>query len=95
MNLVINASEALAEQDGVIGISTYTQQFTATDLAAMSGGTDLREGRYVCLEVTDTGCGMDKETLAKIYDPFFTTKFTGRGLGLAAVPVRFSTSSPN
>ncbi|MGK2907373.1 MAG: response regulator [Desulfuromonadales bacterium] len=44
----------------------------------------LSEGYYVYLEVTDTGCGMNKETLNRIYDPFFSTKFTGRGLGMAA-----------
>jgi PAS domain S-box-containing protein len=84
LNLVINASEALGEDSGVITISTDTIQCSGTDCAAL-GGDELREGLYVRLEVSDTGCGMDEETLAKIFDPFFTTKFTGRGLGLAAV----------
>ena len=85
MNLVINASEALGEQGGVIAVSTRYDPCEAKDLAGMGLGQDLPEGLYVCLEVADTGCGMDEQTLAKIFDPFFTTKFTGRGLGLAAV----------
>ena len=85
MNLVINASEALGDKGGAISISTVTVQYTSTDLAAVGCEGDQREGPCVCLEVADTGCGMNRETLERIFDPFFTTKFPGRGLGLAAV----------
>jgi PAS domain S-box-containing protein len=85
MNLIINASEALGEQRGVIAVSTSAAVRNAKDLAGMGLDEELPEGLYVCLEVADTGCGMDGPTQAKIFEPFFTTKFTGRGLGLAAV----------
>ena len=85
LNLVENSSEALLGESGEIIISTYVQEHPADGSPDNpSGGADLR-GRCVCLEVSDTGCGMDGETRRKIFDPFFSTKHTGRGLGLAAV----------
>ena len=85
MNLVVNASEAIGDQNGEITVRTGSRQISRNELAGYYTGSDLPEGRYVFLDVSDTGCGMDSETLSKIFDPFFTTKFTGRGLGLAAV----------
>ena len=86
MNLVTNASEAIDEgQTGIVSISTGILHCTREDLDRAYLKEPLAEGRYVYLEVADTGRGMDKETQSKIFDPFFSTKFTGRGLGLAAV----------
>ncbi|MBT0663613.1 response regulator [Geobacter pelophilus] len=85
MNLVINASEAIGDRSGVIAISTGSLECTESYLKDVWLADPLPEGQYVFIEVADTGCGMDKETLARIFDPFFTTKFTGRGLGMAAV----------
>ena len=84
MNLITNASEALGEESGTIKIATGIKKCTREFLRGIYLGKELPEGEYFCLEVADTGCGMDEETLAKMFDPFFTTKFTGRGLGLAA-----------
>jgi CheY-like chemotaxis protein len=85
MNLVINASEALGNESGSIRITTGFKHVDRDYLRQISKATDIAEGDYVFLEVSDTGSGMSQETQAKIFDPFFTTKFTGRGLGLAAV----------
>lgn len=85
MNLVLNASEALGEQSGFITISTDSIQATREQLKELHLSPDLSDGEYVILEVIDTGCGMPPDILARIFDPFFSTKFTGRGLGLAAV----------
>ncbi|WP_223923854.1 PAS domain S-box protein [Geobacter sp. AOG2] len=85
MNLVINASEAIGDTSGVIAITTGCMECDAGYLRDAWLDEDVAEGHYAYLEIADTGCGMNKETLAKIFDPFFTTKFTGRGLGMAAV----------
>jgi PAS domain S-box-containing protein len=85
MNLVKNAVESMGEGGGVITITTGTAVCDPATLAETYLGEDLPEGTYVALEVSDTGCGMDANTQARIFDPFFSTKFTGRGLGLPAV----------
>ncbi len=85
VNLVANASEALEDAEGSIGVRTGVQEADRAELAACELGEELEEGRYVFLEVEDTGSGMDDATRAKIFDPFFSTRFVGRGLGLAAV----------
>ncbi len=85
MNLVINASEALGERDGTVRVTTTTAQLDAAQLTAANAAPDAKEGEYVCIEVSDTGSGMAPDVLKRIFDPFFSTKFTGRGLGLAAV----------
>lgn len=85
MNLVTNASEALGETTGKIIIQISVVELTQEHIKESYFYEPVSSGKYVCLEVSDTGCGMDKETLTKIFDPFFSTKFTGRGLGLASV----------
>jgi CheY-like chemotaxis protein len=83
MNLLINASEAIGAKHGVITLTTAhvrRDRDLDPDTAA-----DLRQGDCVVLEVSDTGCGIVGEARAKIFEPFFSTKFAGRGMGLAVV----------
>jgi signal transduction histidine kinase/ActR/RegA family two-component response regulator len=85
MNLIINASEAIGDRSGIISVITGAVWCERDYLAESFVDEGLHEGLYVSLEVSDTGSGMSAETRARIFDPFYTTKFTGRGLGLAAV----------
>jgi two-component system cell cycle sensor histidine kinase/response regulator CckA len=85
MNLVMNASEAIGEAEGTITISTAARECSGEYLKEHCRREKLAPGRYLTLEVSDTGCGMDAETQDRIFDPFFTTKHAGRGLGLAGV----------
>ena len=85
LNLVTNASEAIGKGSGTIVVRTGQMDCTRRDLLHSCLGENLAEGRYVFLEVNDTGTGMDEATQSRIFDPFFSTKFTGRGLGLATV----------
>jgi len=85
LNLITNANEAIGGESGVISISTGVLDVADDEIEGAVTGTKLKQGPYVYLEVSDTGCGMDDDTKNKIFEPFFTTKFTGRGLGMSAV----------
>jgi len=78
MNLWTNALDAMGAR-GTLHIA-----ITSVDVAAkqsLSHGL-LGRGRWICLRVADSGCGMDETTLTRIFEPFFTTKEAGRGTGL-------------
>jgi PAS domain S-box-containing protein len=82
-NLVINAGEAIGDRPGTVTISTGIRDFPEGAPPEPPFGS-LYPGRHVFAAVEDTGSGMDAATRARAFEPFFSTKFTGRGLGLAA-----------
>jgi len=85
LNLITNANEAINGQSGVISFATGVMQADDAYLRTSVTQEKLPEGNYVFLEVSDTGKGMDEVTKKKMFDPFFSTKFIGRGLGMSAV----------
>ena len=90
MNLITNAADAIGEEHGVITLATgwvmCDGDCLSRNLAVPASPEEAPQpGSYVFVEVRDTGCGMDEETKARLFEPFYTTKFTGRGLGMAAV----------
>jgi len=85
MNLVTNASEAIGDQEGQIRLSTREQALDAQQLDSGFAGQRLAAGRYAVLEIADTGSGIDPRILGRIFEPFFSTKASGHGLGLSAM----------
>jgi signal transduction histidine kinase len=82
--LVANASEALEGGYGQIAVDSFTKHLDEEDLSHTLVDTELRAGQYVVIQVTDSGVGMDEETLLKAIQPFYSTKMGHRGLGLSA-----------
>ncbi len=88
MNLAVNARDAMPD-GGLLTISTGSKTLTAADTARMVGAEEVTPGVYAVIQVADAGCGIPPENLARIWEPFFTTKRrtsgSGTGLGLASV----------
>lgn len=83
MNIALNAAHAIQPESGQITITVRKQRFQQSHLMHYLLGETLSPNEYVVLEISDTGCGMDAETVARIFDPFFSKKQTGTGLGLS------------
>ncbi len=85
--LVSNAAEAFESSDREnkqISLSIHSQYFQEHDLAIAAFETHVSPGEFIVLEVADNGAGISGEVREHLFDPYFTTKFTGRGLGLSA-----------
>jgi signal transduction histidine kinase len=86
--LITNSEEAIDEaghEDGKIHVAVYHKHLDTQDLQRTEFEHHCEAGDYVILEVNDNGTGLSPETREHMFEPYFTTKFTGRGLGLAAV----------
>ncbi len=79
INLVINARDAIGHKSGRIIIGTESIYF---DREYCKRNTEYTEGEYVRINISDDGCGIEKEDCKKIFEPFFTTKSKDRGTGL-------------
>lgn len=84
LNLMANATEAIGARAGDIVFTTTRVDAGPTDFSRAYTAPDLPAGRYLELLVADTGEGMSAETLGRLFEPFFSTRLTGRGLGLSA-----------
>jgi PAS domain S-box-containing protein len=83
MNLAVNSRDAMPK-GGQLIIETSAVEFDET---AASHSAQIRPGKFICLGVSDTGCGIPRENLQKIFEPFFTTKEVGKGTGLGLATV--------
>ena len=84
VNLVTNASESLPPTGGEVLITLGEQELDETALSQLANGEELTSGCYGYLQVSDCGTGISPEVMERMFDPFYSTKETGRGLGLAA-----------
>jgi len=84
-SLIINAAESIGEARGEVKVSLSKKVLEENSVEQDYFGNIIDPNSYVCMEVIDNGCGMSEVTYQRVFEPFYTTKFTGRGLGLSAV----------
>ena len=89
INLMTNAFHAMEEHGGVLRVHLTETELKTSDLINL----DIKPGRHVCLVISDTGIGIDKELKEKIFDPYFTTKEKGKGTGIGLSVVHGIVSS--
>lgn len=85
ISLIINAAESIGEANGTITVVLKETFFEVDQTETDTFGTIIQAGSYACIEVTDTGCGMDENTIMQIFKSFFTIKSTGRGSGMSTI----------
>ena len=83
LNLVVNSRDAMPQGGRVVIRVTVTE----VDARHLDQHPEGRPGRFVCLSVRDTGCGIAPDNLRRIFEPFFTTKEVGKGTGLGLATV--------
>ncbi len=84
MNLITNAYQSLPQGQGTVRVVARVVDISTELLARVRSNEPLEPGRYVRVDVIDDGCGMDAATVRRVFEPYFTTKANGHGLGLAA-----------
>ena len=84
VNVVTNAAEAIGDRAGSVKVFTSEESMDDARLRRCLSGHRAKPGLFACITVQDDGGGMDEATLARVFDPFFSTRLAGRGLGLAA-----------
>ncbi|MBU0480012.1 MAG: response regulator [Proteobacteria bacterium] len=85
MNLCTNAHHAMRDRSGVLSISLHKVEIHKEDAKVL--GYKMTPGRYLKLQISDTGCGMKKEVIDRIFEPYFTTKEEGKGTGMGLAVV--------
>ncbi|MBL8814820.1 MAG: tetratricopeptide repeat protein [Planctomyces sp.] len=85
LNLVTNAVDSVPDENGRLTVKLASCTLSAEELESMKGSDLASPGEFCCLEVTDNGPGIQEDVLKRIFDPYFSTKAVGRGLGLASV----------